>query len=284
MANLPEAKMSSVRAVERAIDILQGFAFDKPSMSVVELQKRVRLSRPTLYRLLHTLVAKGLVRAEGDPQQFMLAHGVMQLAHVWMSSLDATKIAQPIIERLRDETNETAALFALREDVRVCVLEAPSRHVLSISRGIGEIGHLTKGASGKVILASMDEIKAAEIFRGLPKDGAASALREELVRARAEGFAISRGEVFAGAVAVAAPFFDQTGAVAGSVGLFGPSARVTKGGVTQFARLVAEAAREISRQLGRPGAGKAETPALPDAEAPPPHSTRRKASGQSPAA
>ena len=41
-------------------------------MSVLEIQKKVPLSRPTLYRLLQTLAAKGLVRAEGEPQRFAL--------------------------------------------------------------------------------------------------------------------------------------------------------------------------------------------------------------------
>src|SRR6266849_4173336 len=110
MARVAINKIKTVRAVERAIEILQSFSVGKPSMSVVELQKTVRLSRPTLYRLLHTLVAKGLVRADGEPQRFTLDHGVAQLAHVWMSALDASNAAGPIISRLRDQTGETSAL------------------------------------------------------------------------------------------------------------------------------------------------------------------------------
>src|SRR3954471_15168848 len=105
----------TVRAVDRAIGILQCFTADKPALSVLEIQRRVGLSRPTLYRLLQTLGASGLIRAEGDPQRFRLAHGVMELAHVWLAGLDKVEVARPVLERLREATGETAALFVLRE-------------------------------------------------------------------------------------------------------------------------------------------------------------------------
>src|SRR5262249_3277669 len=90
--------MSSVRAVDRAIAILQCFTADQPAMSVIEIQKRVGLSRPTLYRLLHTLSTRGLTQAEGDPQRFKLAHGVMKLSHVWLKGLEVVTVARPILE------------------------------------------------------------------------------------------------------------------------------------------------------------------------------------------
>jgi len=243
-------KASGVRAVERAIDILQSFSADHPSMSVVELQNRVHLSRPTLYRLLHTLVQKGFVTADGDPQRFSLGYGVMQLAHVWMSEFDVTKIARPIIERLREETGETAALFVLRNHLRLCVLEAPSRHVLSITRGAGETEHISKGASGKAILAFLDKELRQTLLEDLPRGVKRPKLLGQLSRARQDGFAISRSEVFVGAIAMAAPVFDHVGQVMGSVGLFGPSARVTEEKIATYTGLVKSAADRLSRDLG----------------------------------
>ena len=79
MAKKPKAEahdaeqgVSGVRAVDRAIAILQCFTPDQPAMSVIEIQKRVGLSRPTLYRLLQTLAQRDLIQAEGEPQRFRL--------------------------------------------------------------------------------------------------------------------------------------------------------------------------------------------------------------------
>src|SRR5579863_2234999 len=101
---------TNVRAVERAIEILEAFSRKKPAMSVIEIQKAVGLSRPTLYRLLETLASKGLIRAHGTPQRFSLDYGVGRLAQNWLSGLDSVAVARPILERLHEEANDTVAL------------------------------------------------------------------------------------------------------------------------------------------------------------------------------
>jgi DNA-binding IclR family transcriptional regulator len=250
--------IKSVRAVERALDILQCFSADRPSMSVLDIQERVPLSRPTLYRLLHTLAAKGLVRASGDPQRFSLDYGVGRLASNWMAGIDPIRTGQPLVQQVRERTNETAALFVLRGDQRLCVLEIAAPHFLKISRGVGETEHISSGASGKAILAFMAPDAVAPILRTLPKAADRKALLQALDGIRAEGFAISRAEVFAGAVAIAAPYFDHTGRVAGSIGVFGPQARLDQGWEKEAVRSVVQAARDLSAALGHAGSAHAE--------------------------
>src|SRR5262245_53590026 len=99
--------LTSVRAVDRAIAILQAFSAEATLMSVIDIQKTVPLSRPTLYRLLETLAGHGLVRTHGSPQRFSLDYGVGQLAQVWMAGLDPVAVGRPIVERLHRETRES---------------------------------------------------------------------------------------------------------------------------------------------------------------------------------
>jgi DNA-binding IclR family transcriptional regulator len=249
----PSSGMSSVRAVDRAIAILQSFTPEQPTMSVLELQRRVGLSRPTLYRLLQTLSARGLVDAIGDPQRFGLAHGVMQLSHVWLKGVDSIEVARPILERLRERTGETAALFTLQGDRVVCVLESKSQHVLSISRGVGHAVAITQGATGKAILAFVEADRRAAFLARLRGEVQRDQFEKTLGLARRNGYAVSHGEIFAGAVAVAAPFFDHQGFVVGSIGLYGPDARLNDDQVSLFARLVVEAGHRISTLLGARG-------------------------------
>jgi IclR family transcriptional regulator, acetate operon repressor len=244
------AKSKNVRAVERAIDILECFLPDKPWMSVLEIQRKVPLSRPTLYRLLQTLITKGLVRADGDPQRFALDFGIGRLAHSWVAGIDVVALTRPILEELRAATGETTAFFLRRGDLKQCVAELPSPHVLAISRGLGETDHLWRGASGKAILAFLDDDEMAEITRRLPKIINKPKLTADLLRARADGYFVSRGEVFVGAIAIAAPYFDHTGSVAGSVGVFGPEARLDERWVVQAASSVVKSAAELSAACG----------------------------------
>ena len=255
-------KMKSVRAVDRAIEILQAFSPNKPSMSVLEIQKKVRLSRPTLYRLLETLASHGLVRGHGTPQQYSLDYGVGRLAQDWMAALDPVAAGQPIVERLHEETRESIGLFILREYRHVCVLELASPHVLSMARGIGPMDHLVPGASGKAILAFMSEADVEIVLRALPKGIEKKVLLEELATVRRDKFRVSRSEVFDGAVGIAAPYFDHTNRVVGSIIVFGPEVRFSEERITKIARRVLESAVELSSALGHPSPRQVLKPAL----------------------
>jgi len=244
------ATSKNVRAVERAIDILECFVPEKPWMSVLEIQRKVPLSRPTLYRLLQTLIVKGLVRVQGDPQRFALDFGIGRLAHSWVAGIDVVALARPALEELRTITGETTAFFLRRGDLKQCVAELPSPHVLSISRGLGETDHLWRGASGKAILAFLNDEEIADVTRRLPKTINKAKLAADLSRARSDGYFVSRGEVFVGAIAIAAPYFDHTGNVSGSVGVFGPDARLDEPWVAKAASSVVKSAAELSAASG----------------------------------
>ena len=241
---------SGVRSVNRAIEILKAFSTDKPSMSVIEIQEKVNLSRPTLYRLLETLAAAGLVRAHGTPQRFSLDYGVGRLSQNWLAGLDPVVLGLPNLERLHEETRETVALALIREHQHLYVLEMPSPQVMSVSRGIGPMDHLTRGASGKVILAFMSDKDVNAVLQSAPKDIDKKAVLSQLERIRKDEYWVARGEIFAGAVGIAAPYFDRENRVIGSVVVYGPEVRFSEERIAQTTKLVVECAIAISATLG----------------------------------
>jgi DNA-binding IclR family transcriptional regulator len=254
-ATTPDKLVDSVRAVDRALDILLAFQGIEGGLSVAELLKRVDLSRPTLYRLLRTLEGKGFVVSAGDPQRFRLGPAVAQLAHAWNASLRLADVAEPAMRRVWEATGETVALFVPEGLMRLCVAEVPSQQALSFKRGVGYRERLMLGASGRSILAQFyDSVDLGVYAEGLQVDLAAC--RSELAKIRRRGFAVSRDELMVGAVAVAAPIFDGANLVAGSLGVFGPTVRLPEARVQEFARLVIREAATISAALGqgRPGA------------------------------
>ena len=253
-AKIAKSQTGTVRAVERAIAILEAFS-NKPSMSVLEIQKIVGLSRPTLYRILETLASKGLVRAHGIPQRFSLDYGVGRLAQSWLSGLDLVAAARPILERLHEESKETVGLMVLRDQQSMCVLELPSPHMLAMSRGIGPMGHLGRGASGKAILAFTSDEAAEAILRTLPRDIDRKRLLEDLAKVRRDGFRVSRGEVFTGAISIAAPYFDHTHSVAGSIAVYGPEARISDDWIAWMTKRITAGTAELSAALGHKTSG-----------------------------
>lgn len=223
----------SVRAVERALDILLAFDAKDRGLTVAELLKRVQLSRPTLYRLLRTLEQRSFLSSSGEPQRFRLGPAVAQLSHVWGANTDLAAVAGPMMRRVWERTGETVALFVPDGPFRVCVAELPSAQPLSFKRGVGYRERLVRGASGRAILAFRRPYPA------------------ELSNVRQRGFAVSKDELIQGAVAVAAPFFGAGDQVAGSLGIFGPSVRLASAQVERFGKLLVKEARQLSGALGQ---------------------------------
>lgn len=250
LAATEEKPSDGVRAVERALDILVAFQAGDHQLSAGDLLKRVDLSRPTLYRLLRTLENKGFVVGAGDPQRFALGPAVAHLAHVWGSSLDLGTVAQPMLRRLWEQTGETVALLVHQGSYRVCVAELPSDQPLSFKRGVGHRENVTRGASGRVILAHLPAPEShvpEEERKGLKL----AAFRARLDRVRAQGYEVSRDELIKGAVAVAAPFFLGNDRVLGSIAVFGPGVRVDDAHVERFAELLRSEAKKLSQALGQ---------------------------------
>lgn len=238
-----EKGVDSVRAVDRALDILLAFSPSDRHLSASELLKRVALSRPTLYRLLRTLEQRGFVIASGEPQRFSLGPAVAQLAHVWTSGLDLPSLAQPMMQQLWEETGETVALMIHRGPVRVCVAELSSPQPLSFKRGVGHSELVTLGASGRAILAFIDD--AAVYLQNMEPRKREDYLHA-LERIRKDGYAVSREELIKGAVAVAVPVFLTGSKVVGSLAVYGPSVRIDEQQIRHIAKLLLRQSQRIS--------------------------------------
>ncbi|TFZ01260.1 IclR family transcriptional regulator [Ramlibacter rhizophilus] len=245
-----EKSAEGVRAVERALDLLAAFGPGDTELLVSDLVQRVGLSRPTLYRLLHTLEKRGFVTSSGEPQRFRLGPAVARLSHVWTSSLDLSALARPVMQAAWAHTSETVALFVPRGPMRLCLAEMPSPQPLSFRRGVGYSERLVRGASGRAILAhqSLAPGQLESWAAGTATD--LGWLREQMALTRERGYAMGHNELIQGAYAVAAPFFDGQGQVAGSLGVFGPDVRLTEERVHEIGLYLRTQAHRLTEALG----------------------------------
>lgn len=241
----------SVRAVERAVEILQSFSRAKPSMTVAEIKKVVGLSRPTLYRILNTLERKGLVKCSGEPQRYFLDFGVATIANVWLATSSPVDVASPVLTTLWEEINETVGFFVPNDLNRVCVAELPGRQELSYSRGVGHISGMHETASGRAILAFSDNEIMANVEATLAK-GERGSLHRELKKIRRDGFAFSGGSIV-GIRGIAAPCFAESGKVIGSISITGPESRLKEDRLPFVVSKLRAAVAEVSKALGYRG-------------------------------
>ena len=234
-----------VRAVERAIDVLQAFVGRSGGLKVTEIEKATGISRPTLYRLLRTLEKRRLVRTCDDPTRYDLDYGVVELAHTWLRNADFLARTEPALQALSDTAGETVALSLLRDGQRVYVRELASKNPLTFTRGVGAVEAVTSGASGIAILAAFSEDQVVTALETVPLVRQA-VLRRQIAEARRRGYASSDEPAIPGASAVAAPVVDHTGAVLGSIGVYGPSSRFTPDKHESVGRAAIACAKRVS--------------------------------------
>ncbi len=248
----------AAQTVVRAFDILYCFSEEEPVLSVAEVAQRVGLNRTTTHRLLHTLERCHAVQRNAATGRFSLHPRLLQLSSVIFKASDLRTVAQVPMTTLSERTGETVALHVRDGWFRIVFMQIESRHDLKVTYPrIGEPISLNLGAPSKAILASLSTDELEAFLENEPLVGTTeasitdvSALRSEVERVRAQGYAVSFEERRRGVASIAAPVFDASGEVVAAVNVIGPTIRIEDGDVPALATAVQETGREISRRLG----------------------------------
>jgi IclR family KDG regulon transcriptional repressor len=255
--------MNEVRSVRRAIRILEAFR-DGSSPTVTELSRTLKLPKSSVYELVSTLAAEGVVRKEASSNRYRLGLRLVELARAARHDLDVHQVAHPLIEKLRDELNETVQLTVLDGEQILYIDGCESSRQLRTFFEPGDRAPLYCTALGKAILANLPARDSERILRRKSLRAFTSktltdpaALRRELARTAARGYSIDDMEHEEGVRCVAAPIRDREGRAFASISVSGPAHRVSPAREKDIARRVMATAEEISRRLGyQPAASK----------------------------
>jgi IclR family transcriptional regulator, pca regulon regulatory protein len=243
-----------VQSLERGLSVILAFADHHPRLTLSEIATATQLSRPTVRRLLLTLEALGYVRADG--RAFMLTPHVLALGYSYLNSLDLTAIAQPVMERIVAEVQDTCTLATLDGSDIVYVSRISRRRISSLSLVVGTRLPAYSSAMGQVILADLtvEELRhyldVTELEAITPHTlTTEAALRERLTVTRERGWAEVDQELEIGLRSIAAPVYGVDGRVLAGLGLSSPSASMAELRERHLPLLRAGAA-EISARLG----------------------------------
>jgi DNA-binding IclR family transcriptional regulator len=237
---------SNVRAVERALQVLDCFSKEQISFSLVEISREIGLYPSTTLRMLNTLENHDYVYRDPDSHRYFLGSRLLQLNQISFANFDYCQIARPYLETLRDEFNESVGVYSLQGDSRVCVMRLNSTHLLRREFNLGERHSLTRGASGKVLLAH----QSAETIERLLKENPGSCTKAKLEKAKADGVAVSREEREVGLCSIASPIFNAQNIAVAAIFLSCPTPRFTQEMEETATVRVRETSRQISTSMG----------------------------------
>jgi DNA-binding IclR family transcriptional regulator len=242
---------TTVRAVDRALDILLCFSRSERGLSLSDIAREVDLHKSTVHRLLASLQQKGFVRKHSQSDKYLLGWSVLELiANVYQSD-ELSTVVLPEMTRLRDLSNETVSLYIRSgvERIRIQAVEsnAPVRNVASI----GKTYPLHVGASGKVLLAyASDEVIAQALSDGVISTGFN---KEDFLRQlgliREQGYSISVQERDVGAGSIAAPIYGRNHEFVAAIAVSGPFTRFTVVKMQAFSSTIKESAARITKLL-----------------------------------
>jgi DNA-binding IclR family transcriptional regulator len=243
----------SIRAVDRALDILLCFTKQTPQLSMTQIAEQVGMNKSTVHRLLGTLEKKRFVQRDSSTGLYRLGIRILQMAYLTLEQNDLRQFAAPLLKRLGEQCQETITLSVLDDAdvVFLDVVESPQRVKLAASTGQRLPAFAT--AAGKVMLAYLPEPATRKILeRGMQPFTPKTIQSQEvylnaLSQVREQGFAIAEQEYEDGINAVAAPILDSAGLPVAAIAVTGPAYRLSVEKMREIGPSVVATAKEVAQ-------------------------------------
>ncbi|MFE9425578.1 IclR family transcriptional regulator [Kitasatospora sp. NPDC006697] len=229
---------AGARAVQRALGLLHSFQDNGPDLSASELARRTGLTVSTAHRLARTLLSMEFLEQDHLTNRYRLGPAVAELGQLSFHQR-GLHLAGPELAVLARRTGATADL-AIRSGGHALILVGGS---VRPDTGLGLRRPLHSTALGKVLLAwpeladwSEPEPELTAFTDRTITDPAA--LRAELARVQAAGFAINDGESAPGVRSLAVPVLDVAGQARFALAVRGTPEQLPK---ERFAAVLREA-------------------------------------------
>jgi DNA-binding IclR family transcriptional regulator len=247
---------SSVKTIDRLVDILDYIAQGHTSLTLAELSAYLNMPKSTLHRFLVSLEAHGIMRRDASDKKWRLGYHLVVWGGAAAESTTLREVARPFMAGLVASSGETAILTVYQDHAVHCIDMCETSHPVRLKMEIGAQRAAHAGASSKVLIAYLpdEEVLAIVKDKGLPKLCThtitnMAELETELANIRERGYADSLEETDPGAWGVATPIYDWRGRVVAAIGLAGPTQRYNQERVIQYGLLCREYADKISAAL-----------------------------------
>jgi IclR family acetate operon transcriptional repressor len=231
--------------------VLEAIAAHSP-IGVSALARLLDTDKNAVQRAIVTLAEAGwIAAAPGPTTRWELTAHIFAVAQMGHRKNDLRTRAKKELERLRDETGETALLTLadMRNFIVADVVASP--HVLNASPSIGAITSPRDSATGRAVLPFLDPETQVALLGAAPDPE----LAEQLQATRRRGYSLVVGGPIEGVTSIAAAIFEIDGRPIGAVVVAGPTERISAEHQARIGGLVAAAARTLSR--GAPPAAEA---------------------------
>jgi DNA-binding IclR family transcriptional regulator len=243
--------------VERVLAVLELLAQHAAGLALFEAADRLGIPRSATHRILTVLAERGYVRQERSHGAYLLTAKVASLGFTYLARAGVTDLAQPILDRLAQESGELVRMAVLDECRLTWVAKAQgSPYGLRYDPEMGQVARLSCSASGLAWLLTLaDEaalaIVAAQGFGPRPEYGprapqTEAAFLKLLRQARRRGYSATSQTFAPGMAAMAAPVRHAvSGEVVATLSIAGPHLRLTEPRMARLGPALLTAAEQL---------------------------------------
>lgn len=234
--------VKALRSATRVLAVLEAVSTLQP-VGLGAVARHLDEDKSAVQRALATLADDGWIRpVPGDAPRWELTTRTLVMASNAAARSDLRARARPVLELLRDETDESV-LLAIPDPPRIVTLDVvESRQLVRAAPHVGMVIPLTGSAAAQALLAHLP-IEDLSLYLGTDPS---SEMRRSLERVRRRGWALNRGDVTAAASGIGAAVLDPDGRPTAAIAVSAPTDRLPRSRHEPVGRLVAEAAARLS--------------------------------------
>jgi IclR family pca regulon transcriptional regulator len=220
----------NVGSLERGLGVMEILAAHPAGLTLTEMAEKAGLTRAGARRFLLTLAATGYAIQDG--RRFSLSPRLLSLARNWLQGVSLWAYAEPFMREVSSRLNESCSAAVLSGEDVVYVARVPGRNILSVALHVGTRLPAWCTSMGRVLLSDLPPPQLREFLAGAKIERRTaksivnrSALKAEIEKASASGFALVDEELEIGLRSIAVPIRDNARKIVAAINVSTQSSR-----------------------------------------------------------
>ena len=243
---------SFMTSLARGLAVVKAFSDQRRAMTIAQLSQKTGIPRAAVRRCLYTL--KQLGYADSEANNFYLKPKILSLGYSYLSSTPLTISAQPTLNQISRELNESCSLGVLEESDILYISRSQSSRVMSVALNTGSRLPAYCSSMGRVLLSVLPEAALSDYFSKVSLIAhtdrtvtTENELRQILSDVRKNGYAIVEEELEIGLRSIAVPVRGASGIPVAALSVGAQAGRTNRLQLEQnFLPILLNAASDLS--------------------------------------
>jgi DNA-binding IclR family transcriptional regulator len=251
-----EAPRDGAQTVRRALALMRLVAAAQDEgLRLADLATMSGLSRPTVHRLLKTLIDESAIEQDAHTRRYRIGTELLMLGLARPAGLHIRAVAEPGLQQLAQQVGDTVFLSVRQGADSVCIARYMGHHPIQVlSIEVGARRPLGASVSGVALLSGLKAAEAEALMVAnaprLQRVGIELAdLRQRVAQTREQGHTGAVDGVVAGTRAISVPVAGAAGEVQAALSVAALAQRLDAASWPAVCERMRQQAAEITRRL-----------------------------------